>query len=167
MKGLSCALDYDYFTGAFYYKTIWDYDVNPVATVTPDADDDVLAIEMIWDEIPGVNITLDVGSEIATNTYRLSADNQAAVWTGDLTSWGLSDNCSFDFDDFNAGMAMSCTGEFQFACTPYLVDNADGAVYWWGGEFVFEFVPGTPSPGAKSVSIRPNGDFKPELQRIK
>jgi hypothetical protein len=165
MKGLSCAFDYAMFDGAYYYKTIWDYDPNPASTVTPDATGKKLTISTIWDEMSPVVLPLKVGSEIGTNLYELSSANIVDAWSGSLESWGLGEDCDFNFEDINAGGAKSCTGEFSFASTPTLDDNTNGSSYWWGGEFVFEFIPG--APGKKSVTkVTPVG-FTPKLQRIK
>ena len=105
------------FDGDYYYETIWDYEPNPAAVVTPDADNAMLSISTTWDEMGPVVFTLDVEGEVATNVYGLSSDNQLDVWSGDLTSWGLSDDCDFNFEDFNGGGAESCTGVFYINCT--------------------------------------------------
>ena len=166
MKGLSCALDYTMFTGDFYYKTVFDYDPNPATTVTPDADEDVFAISTIWDEMGPCLFELEVGGEKATNQFTVTGADQDDVWSGDLTSWGLSDDCDFDFTGFNNGTAFSCTGEFSINFTPYLSDNGAGATYWWGGEITLEFVPGTPGKKA-STSMKLADGSTPKLVRIK
>ena len=164
MKGLSCALDFDMFDGDYYYKTLFDYEPNPAAVVTADADASTLAIVTSWDEMAPTSFTLDVGGEMAPNEFEITAEDETEGWRGDLTSWGLGDDCIFTFEVFNSGVAYTCSGEFAIACTPYIFDVAAGAWYWWGGEMLFEFVPGT--PGKKSTTVTPAGDFNPEIVRV-
>ena len=165
MKGLSCALDYTMFDGDYYHLTIFDYDPTPAAVVTPDADEATFSILTTWDEMGPTNFVLDIGDEIATNLFEISGENQLGVWSGDLTSWGLGANCRFDFEDFNGGGAKSCTGEFSTAFTAWILDVDAGSWYWWGGEMMLEFVPGTPGKKA-TTTITPVGGFTPELVKV-
>jgi len=165
VMGLSCAFNYDMYSGTFYYETIWSYEPNPTATVVPDADEATLTVTSTWDEMGPNIVVLDVtGAEVGTNQFELTGEDQY-TWNGDLTSWGLGTDCDFYFQDFNSGIAYTCTGDFTYKATPYLFDNTSGSAYWWGGEMEFVYHPGSPSKKA-SMTVKPAGNFEPKLQPV-
>jgi hypothetical protein len=137
-KSLKCDFDISLFEGEYVYPDLLGYGYQPAATITNDGVSK-LTIMTEWDELPGVKIIVNLNPKATTiNKHEVTAENQD-VWSGSLTGWGLSSNCTISFEDFNSGIASACTGEFSIACTPMLYDNAAGASYWWGGEFVFAF----------------------------